>query len=81
MDRKKIFCCLALTILLSVILLPLQEADSFRGNFDRDRFILNPPGGGQISLSRILNRQTLHTADPVEKPDPGPAPDPEATPR
>ena len=43
-----------------VILLPLQEAEAFRGNFDRDRFILNPPGGGQISLSRILNRQTLH---------------------
>jgi uncharacterized protein YkwD len=76
MDRKKIFCCLALAIFLSVILLPLQEAEAFRGTLNRDRFIMNPPGGNQDQPSPDPEPWEPTPQDPVEEPDPGPAPDP-----
>lgn len=77
MDRKKIFCCLALTIFLSVILLPLQEAEAFRGTFDRERVILYPSDGDQGQTSPDPEPPEPTPQDPIEEPDPDPVPVPD----
>ncbi len=76
MDCKKIFYCLAFTICLSLILLPLQEAEAFQGTFDRDRFILNQPGKGGEQPAPDPEPSKPAPQDPLEKPDPAPAPAP-----